>query len=132
MPSCKALGDVPLERLTANENRVWDQRRQKFGEFKSVDLIGSERRAGVTAIARLVLERGTVLVRFMWDGAILAGRQVVDQPPAPKLLPVSPTEFTSFSLRQASAVRLRFDVGADRVVRGVTLSAAGLDVVAKR
>ena len=129
----KALGDVPLERLTANENRVWDQRRQRFGEFKSVDLVGSERRGpGVTVIARLVLERGTVLVRFMWDGAVLAGRQVVDQPPAPKLLPISPTEFTSFSLRQASAVRLRFDVGADGVVRGVTLSAAGLDVVAKK
>ena len=129
----KALGDVPLERLTQQENRVWEQRRQRFGEVTSVEIIGSERRAaGVAVIARLVAERGSVLVRFLWDGSVLVGRQVVDQPPAPMLLAVSPTEFTSFSLRQSVPVKLRFDVDATRSVRGVTLSAAGIDVVAKK
>ncbi len=129
----KALGGVPLERLTQTENRLWEQRRQRFGEVTSVQIIGSERRGpDVTVIARLVMERGSVLVRFLWDGAVLAGRQVVDDPPAPLLLPVSPTEFTSFSLRQPSRVRLRFDVDAAKAVRGLTLSAAGIDVAAKK
>ncbi len=129
----KALGGVPLERLTQTENRLWEQRRQRFGDVTSVQIIGSERRGpDVAVIARLVMERGSVLVRFLWDGAVLAGRQVVDQPPAPLLLPVSPTEFTSFSLRQTARVRLRFDVDAAKAVRGLTLTAAGIDVAAKK
>jgi CubicO group peptidase (beta-lactamase class C family) len=129
----QALGDVPLERLTQSENRLWEQRRQRFGEFTRVEVVGSERRGpDVAVIARLVLERGSVLVRFLWDGAVLAGRQVVDLPPAPLLLAVSPTEFASFSLRQTAPIRLRFDVDAAKAVRSVTLSAAGIDVVAKK
>lgn len=130
----KALGDVPLERLTMIENRLWDQRRQKFGEFRRVELVGSERRpAGVAVVARIVLERGSVLVRFLWDGGILAGRQVLEQPPAPALLAVAPTEFTSFSLRPASAtVRLRFEVDAGKVVRSVTISAGSAEAVARK
>jgi len=128
----RALGDVPLERLAQSENRVWEQRRQRLGEFKGVEVIGSERRGpGVSVIARLVLERGSVLARFMWDGAVLAGRQVVDQPPAPQLLPVSATEFASFSLRQPAPVRLRFDVDS-KLVRGVTVSAGATEVNAKK
>jgi hypothetical protein len=124
---------VPLERLAQTETRLWEQRRQRFGEFKGVELVGSERRGPESlVIVRLVLERGSTLVRFMWDGVVLAGRQVVDQPPAPTLLPVSPTEFTSFSLRQPSPIRLRFDGDAGGAVHGVTISAGATEVVAKK
>ena len=129
----KALGDVPLERLTVTENRLWDQRRERFGEFKAVELVGSGRRGpDVIVIARLLLERGSVLVKFMWDPPVLAGRQIVNAPSAPDLRPVSPVEFATFSLGQPLSLRLRFDVDSKGTVGGAAVSLGTTEVVAKK
>jgi CubicO group peptidase (beta-lactamase class C family) len=129
----KALGNVPLERLTFTENRLWDQRRGRFGELKSVELVGSGRRGpDVVVIAKLVLERGSVLVRFMWDPPLLVGRQIVDAPSPPDLRPVSPAEFATFTIGQPLSLKLHFDVDAAGAVGGATISLGATEVVAKK
>jgi CubicO group peptidase (beta-lactamase class C family) len=129
----KELGDVPLERLTFTENRLWDQRRERFGELKGVELVGSGRRGpDIVVIARLVLERGSVLVKFVWNPPVLAGRQIVDAPTPPDLRPVSPVEFATFSIGQALSLRLRFDVDTAGTVVGATISLGATEVVATK
>jgi CubicO group peptidase (beta-lactamase class C family) len=122
-------GQVPFERFAANDKARWDARRQRYGAFKAVEILGTSRgEAGPSVFARLVFERGSEFVRYIWDGPTLAGLQGLDAPPERAFLPTSATEFAAFTLRPPSLLRVRFSAAADTL----TLGGPGREIVASR
>jgi CubicO group peptidase (beta-lactamase class C family) len=109
-------GEMPLERVREQETEMWTRRRGRFGEFRGAEVLGTARSGPGTGVnVRLTFERGTQVVRYMWGPERLMGVRVMDQMPEVAFFPTSATEFTTFSLREAVGVRLRFAVEAVRI-----------------
>lgn len=110
-PLAEAFGGaVPLEDIRTNETEMWRSWRERFGELETVDVFGTYRmRPMAGTIVRLVFKRATVFLKYAWEGDQLVGIRVLPRAPSAAFYPVSPTEFTSFDLRDPSRTVLRFE-----------------------
>jgi CubicO group peptidase (beta-lactamase class C family) len=109
-PLAEAFGGaVPAGEVEARETEMWRSWRERFGAFKDVEVLGTYRlRPAAATIARLDFERGSLFVRYGWEGGQLVGIRVMLQAPAGAFYPTSPTEFTSFDLRDPARTILTF------------------------
>jgi CubicO group peptidase (beta-lactamase class C family) len=94
----------------ANQERgLWAQRLQRFGAFKSVEVLGSLRdlEGGVQTTVRLNYERGGATNLYTWSPA----RQIIDLGARPftatELVPAGNGEFRAFNPRSGSGIKLR-------------------------
>jgi CubicO group peptidase (beta-lactamase class C family) len=102
----KAFGPSAPRDIDAIEADMWRQHRDNFGEFRSVQVLGT---AGLETTAQLNFERGSVYIRYMWGpGGLLRGIRMMEQPPSHHFLPESDSSFVSFSLPGPEISRLKF------------------------
>lgn len=127
-PIAEAFGGVmSLAEVTENETRMWGGLRERLGEFKRAEVIGSGRMRPMAAtVARLDFERGSQYIRFGWQQGELVGIRLIDELPSVTLQATSPTEFVSFSLRDPSPFAVK--VSGDSLV----LRRGGSEVTASR
>jgi CubicO group peptidase (beta-lactamase class C family) len=127
-------GAMPLEQIRASEEEIWQRRRQDLGEFKGTDLLGTVRGGpGIRVYARLNFGKGSQLVRYAWEeGGMLAGVRVMQRMPEKVFMPVSATEFVSFSLQEPDSSRLRFTVDSKGVISRLALTSESGDLIADR
>jgi CubicO group peptidase (beta-lactamase class C family) len=122
-----------LERVKANLGAAWAERRQHFGELKSVEILGTAQRGlGTTVFVRSVMERGSEVIRYVWEGEELVAMMTLPGNSQTEFLPESATEFAAFSLRAPKAVRIRFEIGEGGAVTALVVAADSGRVVAKR
>ena len=126
-------GEMPIERVREQENGMWQRRRGRFGEFRGAEIVGTARSGpGIGVNVRLTFERGTQVVRFVWDAGQLAGVRVLDRMPDVAFYPTSATEFTTFSLRQPVSVRLKFAVDERGAATKMTIAGEGGEIGGRR
>jgi hypothetical protein len=121
-------GQIPLEEVAAQEAETWKQWTERNGAFKGFEVLGTYRmRPMAASFARLDFERGSVIVRYGWDGPELAGIRVVPNLPTVALYPTSATQFTTFDLRDPEPAAARFDANGR-----LTIGRGGSHVDARR
>jgi len=122
---------MPIDRVREQESGMWERRRGRFGEFRGAEILGTARSGpGINVNVRLTFERGTQVVRYVWDNGRLMGVRVMDQMPEVTFSPTSATEFTTFSLREPVGVRLKFSV--DEKGAMLTIAGEGGEMKARR
>ncbi len=125
-------GEMPIERVREQESGMWQRRRGRFGEFRGAEILGTARSGpGIGVKVRLTFERGTQVVRYVWDDGRLMGVRVMDQMPEAAFFPTSATEFTTFSLRQPVNVRLKFAVD-EKGGTAVTIAGEAGEITARK
>ncbi len=125
-------GDMPVERIREQESGMWQRRRERFGEFRRAAILGTARRGpGIAVHVRMQFERGTQVMRYVWDNGQLMGVRVLDQIPEVTFFPTSATEFTTFNVRQPS-VQLKFAVDEKGAANSVRVVGEDGEVVAKK
>jgi hypothetical protein len=126
-------GDLPLERVREQESGMWQRRRGRFGEFRGAEIMGTAQTGpGIGVHVRLTFERGAQIVQFVWGPDRLMGVRVLDQMPEVAFCPTSATEFTTFSVRQAAAVKLVFAVDEKGAATKLTIAGAAGEISAWR
>jgi len=132
----EAMGtDRPIERIRQNQGAMWTDRRQRIGEFRSVEVMGGGRGPeGRVVYVRITGERGSEFVQFGWEGGEMMMMRPLEALPAARLLPTStlssgasraqPVEFARFRL-PGRIVRARFEVAPTGVPLTLVLSAEG-------
>jgi hypothetical protein len=123
-------GDVSLLRMalgpggpdsaevTGQEAQMMEGRLQRFGAFKSVEVLGTVRgpEGGLQTTVRLNFERGGATNIYTWD----RGGHIMDLGARPyaavELLPAADGEFRSFDARGGAGALLTFGAGAATAV----------------
>ncbi len=127
----EAMGtDRPLERIRQNQGAMWKERRERIGEVRGVEVLGSGRGpAGRIVYVRIAGERGSELVQFGWeDGEMMMMRPLQTTPGARLLLSPANGKGRDAGFRVFSGFRLpdklvqaRFEMGRDGTVMNVFL-----------
>ena len=118
-PLVAAMSDPPDTADVARQERaLLADRRSRWGELRSVDVIGSAPRGevGLTTSVRFTFERGAGTNLYTWG----PGGRIVDIGARPyqstPLIAVSQREFQTFQLRSAATLHVSVD-GGDLVAR---------------
>ncbi len=125
-------GRMPLAEIEAEEGRIWKMRRDQFGEFKAVELLGAaDRGPAVVVYVRMTFERQVRIARYIWRGEEFLGVRPGGGPETARFLPTGPTEFAAFTLRPRATVRLSFEVKKDGRVAGLAFTSGKATVTAR-
>jgi hypothetical protein len=124
----------PLERITANQNRMRRELEAKHGAYRGYEVLGCAPAGGVTDVyVRLNFARDSVLFRYGWEGNHVVVLGTADGPLGATLfLPESAEGFASFHFGTGRTMRLRFETDAAGGVTGVTIRTPSGDFRAKR
>lgn len=126
-------GRVPLEEVEAKEHELWQQRRERFGEFKTAETIGTGLDGpGITVYVRVVCERGGPVARYFWDEGKLVGIQMMPKPPERIFIPESSTKFNAFDIRQSVPLTVRFALDPQGRSQSLALVSPDGDIQATR
>jgi CubicO group peptidase (beta-lactamase class C family) len=132
----QAMGtDRPVERIRQNQGAMWQDRRERIGEFRGVEVMGSGRGpAGRAVYVRITGTRGSEVVQFGWEGGEMMMMRPLQALPGARLLPTSTIsngssrssvrEFSSFRL-PGTIVRARFEVAPGGTPLSIALSGDG-------
>jgi len=125
--------DVPLEMVKARQDKIWQDWRARFGEYRSAHVLGAapEGEEDKLTYARLEFERGHVFMQYYWGPMRLAGMRAIPAPPGKSFLPQSSREFVAFDVPTATAMQLRFNMNSGSV-SGLTLSSKSVETVASK
>lgn len=110
----KAFGAaMPFEEFKPRQEKLWQQRKEKFGQFKAVTVLGTvPGQGGYVTTARLDFERGVDYSQFMWGGeGLLRGIRLSVSNPGTQFFPQSATEFISFNPTTGESISLGFKPG---------------------
>lgn len=101
---------LPFEQFKPRQDNLWQQRRERFGEFKGVKILGTvPSQGGYVTTAQLDFERRADYVQFMWGGGgILRGIRLTALPPGTTFFPQSATDFVSLNLTAGETITLSF------------------------
>lgn len=144
-PLAEAFGGrVRPGELKARNEKIRQEREERLGAFKGVRVMGTvpapaprgprrtmEPGESVTVVA-LEYERGTAYTRLVWGEEGLVGRDPdLNAPPATEFLPVSETGFASYSLAAGTGSEVRFELGPDGRVSGLSFGDGAMRPIAK-
>lgn len=123
----------PLERVTANQTRLRREQEAAHGASQGFEVLGSSPAGEMTeTFVRLGFARGSVIFRYVWEGAHLVALGLTSTPPAARqFLPVSATEFASFSFPTGRSTTVRFTAHAAGATT-LTIPSRDGDVTATR
>jgi hypothetical protein len=134
-PLQKAMGgDATLEQLREQGSAFWNDSRERLGEFKKLEIMGTRPgpRGGDRTTLRLDFERGSAYLVYTWAGDALVDVRPMDHPPMVGVFPISSTEFTPFDVESDPAFRVSFQVKGDESVSGMEIGGAICLVHARR
>lgn len=118
-------GARPFEEFKPRQEAQWKRRREQFGEFKGVKILGTvPAQGGYMTTAQLDFERGAEYMQFMWGGGILRGFRFSASAPGTLFFPQSATDFVSFNLTTNESMALSFKSNEGGVGFQVALQAA--------
>lgn len=123
----KALGaTMPYDQLKPQEENLWQRRRERFGAFRGVTILGtSPGQGGYVTTARIDCERGSDYAQFIWGGGgMLRGIRPSMNMPGVLFYPQSATEFVNYDLTNGETVSLSFKPQGSRFIVAVQSSGA--------
>jgi len=126
-------GRVPVERVKALESGMWARNEDRLGAYQGFDVLGTtDNGEEIGTIVRVRFEKGPLFLQYLWEGPGLMGIRVLDQLPRAVFVPVSETEFVSFSLDSPVSVRVSFPAPPSAKAAALVIQAAGAEVRATR
>lgn len=144
-PLAEAFGGrMPPGELKARNDSVRQQREKRLGAFKGIKVLGTVPGQGPrgrrttmgpaesTTIVEFEHERGSAYSRFLWGEGGLVGVRAFEAPPATEFLPVSTTEFASYSLASGAGTRISFTVDSSGRATGLSFGSGDKRVSADR
>jgi len=135
---------MPLEEVKEQEEALWKQRKEKFGEFKGVTVVGTvlgQRPRGIKTTMspgqarttiKIEFERGAVFNVFNWGEEGLMGIRALTAAPARLFLPQSATTFASYDLASGNGTQIGFELDPSGKVKGLIITAGEKRITAAR
>jgi CubicO group peptidase (beta-lactamase class C family) len=112
---------MPLDDFKPRQEALWQRRKEQFGQFKAVTILGTVPGQGdYVTTARLDFERGVDYAQFTWGGGMLRGIRPSTPAPGTKFFPQSATGFVSFRPGPGESITLTFK--PDEKTSGFNLS----------
>jgi CubicO group peptidase (beta-lactamase class C family) len=126
-------GHMPTESIRERETQMARRQEGRFGTYKGFEILGTTRDSEhMVTSAKLSFERGALFIRYLWAGDELDGIRLDERAPGVVFLPVSATEFVSFSLNAPARVRVGFPATGGSKQGALVVHAAGGDQRAER
>lgn len=86
---------------------------ERLGAFRDIEHVGTAPRGpGIASELRMRFERGTQLVRVIWEGETIGGVQFLREAPATVFVPVAEDAWASYDVATGASLRLRMEDGA--------------------
>lgn len=106
-------GERPIEEVRAMLEEFMAGVRQRLGPLQGVEHVGtSPRGPQATTVVAMRFERGTQLLRTVWEEGRIAGMSPVPAPPPALFVPVGPDAWASYDIGTGAISRVRFEAGA--------------------
>lgn len=105
-------GRFPLDQIQQEEERWMAMRKQRLGEFQSLEAVMAFARGSETIVfLQTNYENGSGFIQYIWENGELSGITLERELPKPekRVYPISETAFESFSLRSQSSVKIIFE-----------------------
>jgi CubicO group peptidase (beta-lactamase class C family) len=119
--------DRPPSVIEGNHTRFWADWRSRFGEYSSVDILGTTTENGdVGVAARINFSKGAVVVRYFWGPRRLVGFGVPDSAPPATFLPESTQSYVLYAFATRTVTRATF------TATGVTIESGSVKVIATK
>lgn len=105
---------MPYEEFKSRQEAQWKRRRERFGEFKGVKILGTVLSQGsYVTTAQMDFERGADYAQFIWGGGILRALRLAIPAPGTLFFPHSATEYVNYNLTTGETLILGFKPNAD-------------------
>ncbi|HYN20778.1 MAG TPA: serine hydrolase domain-containing protein [Thermoanaerobaculia bacterium] len=112
---------APLAEITDQSKSTWNRLEEKYGAFRSLELLGTVSAGGRPATwVSVHHEKGTTLIEHGWDGPTVALVRLREESPGGLFLPESDRAFVSYDPRSGAVMRLRFDPAKETLVLATT------------
>ena len=124
----KAFGAaMPYEDFKSRQEALWSRRKEQFGRFKSLTILGTVPGQGdYVTTARLDFERGVDYTQFTWGGGVLRGIRPSIPVPGAQFFALSASEFVSFKPASGESIGLTFKPNESGSGYQATAKVAGL------
>jgi CubicO group peptidase (beta-lactamase class C family) len=114
------------EKSSSDLQRSWEAWVNRVGEFKSASMLGIApgSSGGIRVFVRIVGEKGSVVIRLLWDWdkrKLIAWADDIPLPAIAKLWSESQTSFVAFDFYTSQVVRLTFERSSDGKIIGITV-----------
>ena len=144
-PIYEAFGkSMPLDEVKQQEESLWKQRKEEFGNLKGVTVVGTvlgQRPKGIKTTMspgearttiKLSFERGEVFNVFNWGEEGLMGIRTLTAAPAQLFLPQSATTFASYDLASGNGTQIGFELDPSGKVKGLSVVSGEKRIIAER
>ncbi len=111
-PLSEAIGrEMPLERVTANNQKREKNLEEQFGARKGFDVLGTAptgRQGTFKTQIRIDFERGSAVLEYVWEGDQIVGVGIAEGAAGVLFYPVSAMDFASYDFASGASVQVSF------------------------
>lgn len=105
--------EAPADEVHGGHEEYMTDARERLGALQGVEHVGtSPRGARAVTVVRMRFERGTPLLRVVWEDGRVAGLSPMREPPPALFVPVAPDAWASYDVATGAGSRVRFEGGA--------------------
>jgi CubicO group peptidase (beta-lactamase class C family) len=105
--------ETPADEVRGPHEEYMTDARNRLGALQGVEHVGtSPRGARAITVVRMRFERGTPLLRVVWEDGKVAGLSPMREPPPALFVPVAPDAWASYDIATGAIGRVRFEGGA--------------------
>jgi CubicO group peptidase (beta-lactamase class C family) len=112
MPLSEAIGrEMPLERVTANNQKREKNLEEQFGTREGFEVLGTAptgRRGTFKTQIRIDFEKGSAVLEYVWEGDQIVGVGIAEGVAGVLFYPVSTTVFASYDFGNGASVQVSF------------------------
>jgi CubicO group peptidase (beta-lactamase class C family) len=121
---------MTVENIRDEEQGLMEDRESRLGRYKGFSVLGTGAGPEETSLTtvKVEFEKGAVYNIYVWGRRGLRGIRPQPEPPALRLIPISPTRFERFSLEPAPPLEVEFQPSS----HGLVLRPPGREVQATR
>ncbi len=111
-PLSEAIGrEMPLERVTAKNQKREKNLEEQFGARKGFDVLGTAptgRRGTFKTQIRIDFEKGSAVLEYVWEGDQIVGVGIAERAAGVLFYPVSATDFASYDFASGASLQVSF------------------------
>jgi CubicO group peptidase (beta-lactamase class C family) len=105
--------EAPASEVRGPYDEYMTDARARLGALQGVEHVGtSSRGARAATVVRMRFERGTPLLRIIWEDGKVLGVSPMREPLPALFVPVAPDAWASFDIATGAGTRVRFEGGA--------------------
>jgi CubicO group peptidase (beta-lactamase class C family) len=105
--------EAPADEVRGGHEEYMTDARARLGALQGVEHVGtSPRGARAITVVRMRFERGTPLLRVVWEDGRVFGLSPMREPPPALFVPVAPDAWASYDIATGAGSRVRFEGGA--------------------